>query len=131
MSPDNHVVKKYSLIFSGLLACLYVTGLNFFIFTILTMTNDFDIDWELAGSRKSKAYGILGYGAVTSYLFIISCLVKYFGNLQTYKLKKHHKKIVGYTYRIFNNSSNNKSVDEGRARIRKFKNPNSFSCISS
>ena len=86
MSPDNHVVKKYSLIFSGLLACLYVTGLNFFIFTILTMTNDFDIDWELAGSRKSKAYGILGYGAVTSYLFIIGCLVKYFGILRTFKL---------------------------------------------
>ena len=86
MSPDNHVVKKFSLIFSGLLACLYVTGLNFFIFTILTMTNDFDIDWELAGSRKSKAYGILGYGAVTSFLFIIGCLVKYFGILRTFKL---------------------------------------------
>ena len=121
MSPDNHVVKKYSLIFSGLLACLYVTGLNFFIFTILTMTNDFDIDWELAGSRKSKAYGIMGYGTVMSYLFIIGCLVKYFGNLQTYKLKKHHRIIVGYTYKIFKNLSNNKSEDEGRARIRKLK----------
>ena len=51
------------------------------------MTNDFDIDWELAGSRKSKAYGILGYGTFTSFLFIIGCLVKYFGNLQTYELK--------------------------------------------
>ena len=29
--------------------------------------------------------------------------------------------IVGYTYKIFNNSSNNKSVEEGRARIRKSK----------
>ena len=95
------------------------------------MTNDFDIDWELAGSRKSKAYGILGYGSVTSYLFIIGCLVKYFGILQTYKLKTHHKIIVGYTYKIFNNSSNNKSVDEGRARIRKLKNLNLYSCISS
>ena len=95
------------------------------------MTNDFDIDWELAGSRKSKAYGIMGYGTVMSYLFIIGCLVKYFGNLQTYKLKKHHKKIVGYTYRIFNNSSNNKSVDEGRARIRKLRNIDLYIRISS
>ena len=131
MSPDNHVVKKYSLIFSGLLACLYVTGLDFFIFTILTMTNDFDIDWELAGNRKSKAYGIFGYGAVTSFLFIIGCLVKYFGILRTYKLKKHHKIIVGYTYKISNNSSNNKSVDEGSARIRKLKNLDLYIRISS
>ena len=29
--------------------------------------------------------------------------------------------IAGYTYKIFNNSSKNKSVDEGRARIRKLK----------
>ena len=131
MSPDNHVVKKYSLIFSGLLACLYVTGLNFFIFTILTMTNDFDIDWELAGSRKSKAYGILGYGTVTSFLFVIGCLVKYFGILQTYKLKTHHKIIVGYTYKIFNNSSINKSMDKGRARIRKLKNLDLYIRLSS
>ena len=115
----------------GLIACLYVTGLDFFIFTILTMTNDFDIDWELAGNRKSKAYGIFGYGAVTSFLFIIGCLVKYFGILRTYKLKKHHKIIVGYTYKISNNSSNNKSVDEGSARIRKLKNLDLYIRISS
>ena len=79
MSPDNHVVKKYSLIFSGLLACLYVTGLNFFIFTILAMTNDLEIDWDLAENRILRAYAILGYGGAMSYLFIIGCLVKYFG----------------------------------------------------
>ena len=79
MSPDNHIVKKYSLVFSGLLACLYVTGLNLFIFTIVTMTNDFKIDWELAENRILKAYAILGYGGATSYLFLIGCLVKYFG----------------------------------------------------
>ena len=79
MSPDNHVVKKYSLIFSGLLACLYVTGLNFFIFTILAMTNDLKIDWELAESRILRAYAILGYGGAMSYLFLIGCMVKYFG----------------------------------------------------
>ena len=79
MSPDNHVVKKYSLIFSGLLACLYVTGLNLFIFTILAMTNDLKIDWELAESRILRAYAILGYGGAMSYLFLIGCLVKYIG----------------------------------------------------
>ena len=79
MSPDNHIVKKYTLVFSGLLACLYVTGLNLFIFTIVTMTNDFKIDWELAENRMSRAYAILGYGGATSYLFLIGCLVKYFG----------------------------------------------------
>ena len=79
MSPDNHIVKKYTLVFSGLLACLYVTGLNLFIFTIVTMTNDFKIDWELADNRILRAYAILGYGGAMSYLFIIGCLVKYFG----------------------------------------------------
>ena len=81
MSPDNHIVKKYSLVFSGLLACLYVTGLNLFIFTIVTMTNDFKIDWELAENRILRAYAILGYGGATSYLFLIGCLVKYLGIL--------------------------------------------------
>ena len=84
MSPDNHIVKKYSLVFSGLLACLYVTGLNLFIFTIVTMTNDFKIDWELAENRILRAYAILGYGGATSYLFIIGCLVKYFGIFFTF-----------------------------------------------
>ena len=79
MSPDNHIVKKYSLVFSGLLACLYVTILNLFIFTIVSMTNDFKIDWELADNRILRAYAILGYGGATSYLFLIGCLVKYFG----------------------------------------------------
>ena len=92
MSPDNHIVKKYSLVFSGLLACLYVTGLNFFIFTILTMTNDFDIDWELAGRRILRAYAILGYGGAMSYLFLIGCLVKYFGIFLIIDLESHQSR---------------------------------------
>ena len=93
MSPENHLVKKYSLVFSGLLACLYVTGLNFFIFTIVTMTNDFKIDWELAENRMLRAYAILGYGGATSYLFIIGCLVKYFG-IFYFLIKKKSLQIV-------------------------------------
>ena len=92
MSPDNHIVKKYSLVFSGLLACLYVTGLNFFIFTILTMTNDFDIDWELAGRRILRAYAILGYGGAMSYLFLIGCLVKYFGIFLIIDFESHQSR---------------------------------------
>ena len=40
--------------------------------------------------------------------------------------------IVGYTYKIFNKSSNNnKSEDEGRARIRKLKNLDLYIRLSS
>ena len=100
LSPEKHPIKKYSLVFSGLFACLLVIGVNFNIFLALALreidensnTNenvdflssfllifDLEIDWELAESRKFMAFGILGYGSIMSVIFLVGCLVKYFG----------------------------------------------------
>ena len=82
---ETYRIKKYCLVFCGLLTCLYVTCFNLFIFGLNSFTNDFKIDWRSAGSGKWKAYAILAFGAVTSVLFFIGCLVKYFGILNPYE----------------------------------------------
>ena len=38
-----------------------------------------EIDWELGVENKAYAYAMLEYGAVTSYIFIVGCLIKYIG----------------------------------------------------
>ena len=38
-----------------------------------------EINWELGEDNKAYAYAMLGYGAVTSYIFIVGCLIKYIG----------------------------------------------------
>ena len=79
--PEHPYIKGYCLAFCGLLSTLLFTLFNFYLFTVLSMTNDFEIDWNVAANRKVLAYLLWGYGAVTSYLFIVSCLVKYLGTL--------------------------------------------------
>ena len=91
ISPDNFYIKKYKLVLCGLTGCLYVTCVNLSVFTILVVKKvgeldletelaiGYTIDWEMAESRKEIAFAILGFGAVTSYLFIVGCLVKYLG----------------------------------------------------
>ena len=49
-----------------------------------------EINWELGVENKAYAYAMLGYGAVTSYIFIVGCLIKYIGgrgNLTIINLK--------------------------------------------
>ena len=53
---------------------------NLYLFIVLSTKNNFEIDWEVAVNRKVLAYLLWGYGAVTSYLFIVGCLVKYLGS---------------------------------------------------
>ena len=100
ISPQKHHVKKYSLVFSGLFTCLYVSCFNIYILAVLSLKEidkskilieslglvnsflsifDLEIDWELAESRKFLAFGILGYGSIMSVIFLVGCLVKYFG----------------------------------------------------
>ena len=38
-----------------------------------------EIDWKLGVENKAYAYAMLGFGAVTSYIFIVGCLIKYIG----------------------------------------------------
>jgi len=41
--------------------------------------NGLEIDWVMAERREITAYAIIGFGAITSYFFIIGCLIKYLG----------------------------------------------------
>ena len=79
--PEHHFVKGYSLVYYGLLITLFFNLFNLYLFIVLSMKNDFEIDWEVAVNRKVLAYMLWGYGAVTSYIFIVGCLVKYLGIL--------------------------------------------------
>ena len=81
-SPDHFYIKKYKLCFCGLSGCLYVTCINLGVLTATLIRSDLEINWAMAEIRKETAYVILGYGAVTSYLFIIGCLIKYLGFIQ-------------------------------------------------
>ena len=79
--PEHHFVKGYRLVYYGLLITLLFTLFNLYLFIVLSTKNSFEIDWEVAVNRKVLAYLLWGYGAVTSYLFIVGCLVKYLGIL--------------------------------------------------
>ena len=79
--PEHHFVKGYRLVYYGLLIALFFNLFNLYLFIVLSMNNDFDVDWVKAFNRKGSAYMLWGYGAVTSYLFIVGCLVKYLGIL--------------------------------------------------
>ena len=79
--PQHNFVKGYRLVYYGLLITLLFTLFYLYLFTVLSMKNSFEIDWEVAVNRKVLAYMLWGYGAVTSYLFIVGSLVKYLGIL--------------------------------------------------
>ena len=78
-SPDHFYIKNYKLCLCGLLGCLYVSFVDLGVLVVTFLGNDLEIDWVKAEGKKDTAYAIIGYGAVTSYLFMIGCLVKYIG----------------------------------------------------
>ena len=79
--PEHHFVKGYRLVYYGLLIALFFNLFNLYLFIVLSTENNFEVDWEVAVNRKGLAYALWGYGAVTSYIFIVGCLVKYLGIL--------------------------------------------------
>ena len=82
--PEHHFVKGYRLVYYGLLITLLFNLFNLYLFIVLSTKNNFEVDWEVAVNRKVLAYLLWGYGAVTSYLFIVGSLVKYLGILVWY-----------------------------------------------
>ena len=63
--------------------------MNLGFFALLAMNNDLEINWELAVSRQKIALTILGFGAVTSHLFTIGCLVKFLGFPEFFFQNRH------------------------------------------
>ena len=68
--------KFYKLTFLGLLGCFFVTCENLFLFSLIIVNNDYNIDWAQAEDRKWIVFSILGIAAVESYVFILCSLLK-------------------------------------------------------
>ena len=101
VSPSHFYIREYKLVFCGLLGCLSVTFVNLCLFMALLFRSEGEqdwviawdvfgiktereINWELGVENKAYAYAMLGYGAVTSYIFIVGCLIKYIGGKGNY-----------------------------------------------
>ena len=96
----NPYYKFYSLMLAGLSACLLITFANFFFFStaLLTpitrdsqvvsrlytrkfdiLTGEYEINIKILVNNKSVAFAILGYGAVTSLIFIFVAMIRSLG----------------------------------------------------
>ena len=83
----------FKLMPAGILACLLITSNNFFLFSTSLwkpVTVDYgqgdlfmgyyEFDMEMLVKHKTVADGILGYGAVTSFIFIFVAMMRSLGN---------------------------------------------------
>ena len=94
---SNPYYKFYSLMIAGLSACLLITFANVYFFStaLLTpisrestvgtrtfdiLTGEYEINMEILVNNKMVAFGILGYGAVTSFIFIFIAMMRSLGN---------------------------------------------------
>ena len=65
---------------TGLFACFYVTCCNLFFFSTVLVDFDYEIDYSLLESNKEVPMAILGFGAVTSIVFLFIAMIKTLGN---------------------------------------------------
>ena len=95
----------FKLMFSGLFACLLVTLNNLYLFSATFIwtpitreteerkdklgrlaspaksifTGDYEMNEEILANNKTVAFAILGYGAVTSFIFIFVAMIRSLG----------------------------------------------------
>ena len=97
--------KFYSIMISGLSACLLITFANLFFFSTalwklitwetkdradnkgyeasaykIISTRDYEFDMEKLGNNKTVGFAIIGYGALLSIIFIFVAMVRAIGN---------------------------------------------------
>ena len=93
---SNPYYKFYSLMIAGLSACLLITFANFYFFSTALwspitresigelrkfdiLTGEYEINMEILVNNKMVAFAILGYGAVTSLIFIFVAMIRSLG----------------------------------------------------
>ena len=93
----NPYYKFYSLMIAGLSSCLLITFANGFFFstalltpitresqvgsrTFAILTGEYEINMEILVNNKMVAFAILGYGALTSFIFIFVAMMRSLGN---------------------------------------------------
>ena len=83
----------YGLMLAGLFACLLITFANLFFFSTALLrpityendsgkdisTGEYEIDMKILVNNKTVAFAILGYGAVTSFIFIFIATMRSLG----------------------------------------------------
>ena len=89
----------FKLMLAGLFACLLITFANLFFFSTALwrpitreaminmginagkdiLTGDYEIDMKILVNNKTVAFAILGYGAVTSFIFIFVAMMRSLG----------------------------------------------------
>ena len=78
---------------AGIIGCLLITSNNLFLFSTSLwkpvtvdygqgdlFMGEYEIDMEMLVKHKTVADGILGYGAVTSFIFIFVAMMRSLGN---------------------------------------------------
>ena len=93
--PNN---QFYSLMLAGLSACLLFTLFNLFLSSTALwkpvtidngkgdiFTGEYEYDMEMLVNNKTVAFAILGYGAVTSFIFIFIAMMRSLGKNYLYE----------------------------------------------
>ena len=78
---NNESFKFVWLMATGLFACFYVTCCNLFFFSTVLVNFDYEINRSLLESNKEVPMAILGFGLVTSVLFLFIAMIKTLGNI--------------------------------------------------
>ena len=86
----NQQFGFFKIMLAGLFGCVLVTSANLFFFSTSLLTADYDdgdrlftgdykYDMQILVKHKTVAVGILGYGAVTSFIFIFVAMMRSLG----------------------------------------------------
>ena len=76
---NNESFKFVWLMAAGLFACFHVTCCNLFFFSTVLVNFDFEINRSLLESNKEVPMVILGFGLITSVLFLFIAMIKTLG----------------------------------------------------
>ena len=76
----NESFKFLRLLGAGLFACFHVTCSNLFFFSTVLVDFNYEINWKLLESNKQVPMVILGFGTVTSFVFIFIAMIKIIGS---------------------------------------------------
>ena len=78
---NNEKFKFVWLMAAGLFACFYTTCCNLFFFSTVLATFDYGIDRSVLVSNKEVPMVILGFGTVTSVVFLFIAMIKTIGKM--------------------------------------------------
>ena len=95
---ENPKLKFLNLMLTGLSACLLITLFNLFLFSTALwkpitvdngkgdiFTGEYEYDMEMLVNNKTVTFAILGYGAVTSFIFIFIAMMRSLGKNYLYE----------------------------------------------